>query len=387
MPPDINPSLDTWTTIFLFASIQGFFLCFMLFTLKRGNRKANLFLGSFVFLFALTLLEYVAFWTKYQFSFPHIINITAGFPFLFGPLLFFYFQSTFGEEKPEYPKSSIHFVPFILYTLFFLPFYFKSGEEKILVVTQEKPTFWYFAFLPFLKTIHMMVYMFLLAKVLKAKKFGKENRLINKWAQILMTSFGIFIFSYASYFVLVQFPFFKVEYDYFISITMSLSIFMIGYMGFQQPKIFDQVMESQKTEQEKYKKSTLTLSASNEIIKKLERIIEEEEVFLDGDLNLKKLAEKTGVSSHQLSQVINQKTGLNFTEFINKNRVNYAINLFDHQLYKGAKLIDIAYASGFNNKVTFYNSFKKNTGYSPKKYREKLLWENFKNEKEQGQKF
>ncbi|MBX2843263.1 MAG: hypothetical protein KTR26_15945 [Flammeovirgaceae bacterium] len=101
------------------------------------------------------------------------------------------------------------------------------------MVTQEKPTFWYFAFLPFLKTIHMMVYLFLLSKVVMAKKFGGENNLIKKWSQILMTSFGIFIFSYVSYFVLVQFPFFKIEYDYLISITMSLSIFMIGYLGFQ----------------------------------------------------------------------------------------------------------------------------------------------------------
>ncbi|MBX2843262.1 MAG: AraC family transcriptional regulator [Flammeovirgaceae bacterium] len=101
----------------------------------------------------------------------------------------------------------------------------------------------------------------------------------------------------------------------------------------------------------------------------MEKIFDEEEIFLIGDLNLNKLSEQLGKYSHQLPQVINQKTGLSLTEIINKNRVEYAIKLFGNQLYQQEKLIDIAYASGFNNKVTFYNSFKKNTGFSPKKCR------------------
>ena len=42
-----------------------------------------------------------------------------------------------------------------------------------------------------------------------------------------------------SYYVLVKFSFFNDEWDYMISIMMSISIYAIGYFIFKQPSVFD----------------------------------------------------------------------------------------------------------------------------------------------------
>jgi hypothetical protein len=37
----MQPSLNTWTVLLLFATAQGLFLALVLFTQQRGNRRAN----------------------------------------------------------------------------------------------------------------------------------------------------------------------------------------------------------------------------------------------------------------------------------------------------------------------------------------------------------
>src|SRR5690242_16544802 len=95
----MQPSFDTWTSIFLFASIQGLFVSIILFFVKKENRYANRLLATIVFLFSVTLFEYVFFWTRYIIFFPHLLSISAGFALLYGPLLYFYFRYAAESEK------------------------------------------------------------------------------------------------------------------------------------------------------------------------------------------------------------------------------------------------------------------------------------------------
>jgi hypothetical protein len=86
----MQPSLNTWTVLLLFAAAQGLFLALVLFTQQRGNRRANRVLALLILLFSLRLVETVGYWTKYLLEFPHFWLATASFSFLFGPLLYFY---------------------------------------------------------------------------------------------------------------------------------------------------------------------------------------------------------------------------------------------------------------------------------------------------------
>ncbi|MEL6256529.1 MAG: helix-turn-helix domain-containing protein [Bacteroidota bacterium] len=78
------------------------------------------------------------------------------------------------------------------------------------------------------------------------------------------------------------------------------------------------------------------------------------------------------LSNGYLSQIINQKEGKNFFDFINGYRVeevkrNLADPNFDH-----FSILGIGLEAGFKSKSTFNAVFKKMTGHTPTAYK-KLL--------------
>ena len=94
--------------------------------------------------------------------------------------------------------------------------------------------------------------------------------------------------------------------------------------------------------------------------------MEEGNVYLDINLNLKALAETIGLHPNKLSWLINEKIGRNFSDFINGYRLSAfqrkAVNpAFDH-----LTLLGLAYESGFTSKSVFNDFFKKQTGMTPK---------------------
>lgn len=103
----------------------------------------------------------------------------------------------------------------------------------------------------------------------------------------------------------------------------------------------------------------------DEITNKLSILIENEKFFLNPTCTIDAMAKKIGTNRQYLSQIINDKFQLTFTNFINTYRIKEARKLLlseDHDKYT---IETIAQLSGFNNRVTFSNAFKKVTGVTP----------------------
>ena len=98
-----NPSFDTWTSLFLFAAMQGLFLSFILYFHKKGNQKATRILATLILLFSIMLAYYVAYWTGYAMQYKWMNGWVEGFTFLYGPLLFFYISVL---EKNKMPANA-----------------------------------------------------------------------------------------------------------------------------------------------------------------------------------------------------------------------------------------------------------------------------------------
>ncbi|MEO5571658.1 MAG: hypothetical protein ABIT08_13470 [Bacteroidia bacterium] len=125
-----EPSFDTWTTIFLFAAIQGIFVSTVLCVAKKENRYNNFLIALLIVLFSVTLIEYVLYWTRYMALFAHTMDMSGSFPFLFGVILFFYFRNVF-EQKRFAAKDLRHLLPFFIYVTAMLPQYASSAAVKI----------------------------------------------------------------------------------------------------------------------------------------------------------------------------------------------------------------------------------------------------------------
>ncbi|MGD2088809.1 MAG: two-component regulator propeller domain-containing protein [Candidatus Aminicenantes bacterium] len=123
---------------------------------------------------------------------------------------------------------------------------------------------------------------------------------------------------------------------------------------------------------EKYKTSALTPQYAEECIKKLKRLMENEKVYRDADLSLQSLAEKLSISSHVLSQVLNEKLNKNFPDFINWYRIEEARKILASPRGSQKKIAAVAFDVGFNTIVAFYNAFKKYTDMTPAQYKKQV---------------
>ncbi|NQY14243.1 MAG: AraC family transcriptional regulator [Henriciella sp.] len=107
-----------------------------------------------------------------------------------------------------------------------------------------------------------------------------------------------------------------------------------------------------------------------ELFETITNRVENGTLYLDGDLNLSRLATLTGVNKHHLSEVLNKHAGKNFYEFINEYRIAFVRNRLAAD--SDQTILDIAFEAGFTSKSTFNAVFKQFTGQTPSQYRRGL---------------
>jgi AraC-like DNA-binding protein len=120
---------------------------------------------------------------------------------------------------------------------------------------------------------------------------------------------------------------------------------------------------------EKYARSGMNDAAQLLIGERLARRSGQQRDYLDHDITLAQLAERTGTSPQLLSQYLNDVLGLNFFEYINSLRVAEVQRLLGEPAHAGSALLDLAFSAGFNSKSTFNAAFKKITGMAPSAWR------------------
>lgn len=124
-----------------------------------------------------------------------------------------------------------------------------------------------------------------------------------------------------------------------------------------------------KVEHVKYKDSPLNPFFAEECIKKLNHLVEVDKIYCETDISLQRLAQKLSVTPHQLSQLLNEKVGHNFFDFINSHRVEEVKRILSGPRGDEIKMSSVAHQVGFNTMPAFYNSFKRYTGMTPNQYK------------------
>lgn len=123
---------------------------------------------------------------------------------------------------------------------------------------------------------------------------------------------------------------------------------------------------------EKYAASSLTSEKKMSLFQRLERLMQEEEVYKENLLTKERVADLLGTNRTYLSQVINEQTQQNFTQYINNYRINEAIRLLSDPK-NDIPLKAVAAKVGFSSMSTFYKIFQNTVGIPPKQYRNKVM--------------
>jgi len=99
--------------------------------------------------------------------------------------------------------------------------------------------------------------------------------------------------------------------------------------------------------------------------------MQEHKSYLDNQLTLTSLAEIVGISTHHLSEVLNQHEGKNFYQFVNKYRIDFVCEQLKSDTE--IKILDLAMSAGFSSKSTFNAVFKQFVKLTPSQYRQQLV--------------
>ena len=125
-------------------------------------------------------------------------------------------------------------------------------------------------------------------------------------------------------------------------------------------------------ETKKYQSNKLDAFEAEEIQNRLENILAKENLFLDANLSLQKVSELLKISPLKISQTLNEHCDTNFNDYINTFRIEAAKKIIANK--SSLTLEAISMDCGFNSKSTFYSAFKKHTGMTPSKFRDKMIY-------------
>lgn len=120
--------------------------------------------------------------------------------------------------------------------------------------------------------------------------------------------------------------------------------------------------------------SRLGLSAKElaNLSQDIQQYFNETQPFLNADLSLQQVADKTGYSRNQISFFLNKVAGQSFYQFVHQARIEYLIEKIKQEPSL-TNIDQLAFDAGFNSLSAFYKHFRRITGMSPKAYIKNFL--------------
>lgn len=97
------------------------------------------------------------------------------------------------------------------------------------------------------------------------------------------------------------------------------------------------------------------------------RLLEEDRLYADEDLNQERLGQILALSRHQMTELFQLTYGANYYEVINRIRIQEAQSLILCEPER--TVLSIAGAVGYSSKSSFNTEFRKRTGVSPTEFR------------------
>ncbi|MCL1669973.1 helix-turn-helix domain-containing protein [Elizabethkingia ursingii] len=337
------------------------------------NKKANFAFGIFMFLWSgywiLDILQICGLSASYHFIF------LVRFIQIFTPLFLFFSVVFFINPNYYFKKRDLIclVVPFI-----YLVLLLNTDENKLLNTITL-----------LIAVAHNLPYVAIIYyKIRKHQKrietISSDTESINlQWLiKLSLLLFGTIIITVC--YELFNAFVYKMHQNLVMDLLFLFIVYSTFYHVLRQKEIYpvskvqleDLLSIATESEEKTEKKKLIPDEDFEDLKEKLLTLIESQKPYLEGDLNLLKLSELIGISTHQLSYLLNNGFNENFFQFINKYRIAHAKELLLSDTYYKMSVLGIAFESGFNSKTAFNTMFKKTMGITPSEFR--------KNQKEAG---
>ena len=386
-----------YSSILLLGAAHGGFLAIALLNVRSGNKAALRLLGLLTITFAIDLATNYLIVSGLVVRFPRLAFVESVAVFLYGPLLYFYVCALTARSAWTLRQQSwLHLLPLVLCALLLIPL-LRLYDAALVEVIYERSIGevgdggWATGrfLLDVLPRLLIAFYLFLGFRRLMQHgrnirdTFSSIEHINLNWLRNLLIAW---LMLWAMYFVALAFGG-RGPVENALNVAMVFVVYALGYLGLRQPEIFTQsdlavrkestVLSKAATNsgvsKPKYEKSALDTASSEALLTELETIMRNEQPYLDSTLTLSQLADQLGISSNYLSQVINQRAGSNFFDFVNGYRIETAKSLLADPANAKMNVLTVAMDSGFNSKSAFYTAFKHHTSETPSQFRRKKV--------------
>ncbi len=390
---------------------------------NKGFKSINRFLAGFLFFSSLYLLESFTFFYAESKNWVAFFTNTHAFFYLIGPFSFFYVRGMLRDNSHLNKKDWLHFLPFIIFFLGHIPYFFSSWNYKLLVAENIQSeswdmakfrlnviiphkldqalnvlqiyfysaSLWYLIWkykrsstsriynVPQFKLIRNWLFIFTLIITIITLNFTVA--MANMWIYddksiFLQKASGALLFASIVYVGMNMIVMFFPHIMYGLPIEIKESVFANDFREIQvvnetapsdsMAEISEDVLPSDKTE-----KKELPLLFSSDYIDKIEVAINDiikNENYLEPDFKLSNIASISGMPPHHLTYYFNTVLELSFSDWRNKLRIEHAILLLKEGKSNHLTLEAISTKIGYTSQSTFIRAFKLHTGKTPSEY-------------------
>jgi AraC-like DNA-binding protein len=352
--------------LILFGAIQGFITSIILIR-SRKNQQSNRLLAGVIFMISLACLNLYFFEVLEGDGsfFQQVLENTISLILIMalGPLLYLYVRSSLGAEF-QIRNHRIHFTPVILdlipslLSLAFLIAYFLNISQIPFPVSLQNFNERYQKYLDLPRWISVSTYL-LLSINIYVKSAAKVK--LKWWLKSLMIAFSAFQIVWLLHLIPYLIPstsnlLLQLVGWYPVYIPLTLLVYWLGING---------IIHLQASTQ----KVSIYPAEAQTTILQLNRLMEEEKLFLKKDLTLDGLVLETGITQKKISASLNQFLGKSFNEYINEFRIIEVKKRLADPSYNHLTITGIAFDCGFNSQATFQRTFKSIMNDTPKSFR------------------
>lgn len=376
----------------IFCSLITAYLLF--FKTSNYHIFSGRILGLSMLFYSWCALAYLLIVTGWIIEIPFFYKTAAPINYLIPPLGFLYVRAVLGNENCFKKTDIWHFIPFLIFTINYLPVYSMDASEKInllqniivkLIKTPETKQGLLPEYVDHLSRItQSIIYLILQWRLL----IGFKNKLINpkyeghtihvlRWLKIFNWSFTLVLFSTLSSYIFILFIPSSIHLGLIIAICtlfIALGYLILSTFLLLNPEVLFGLpyanSSKQKTEiasKMKDVKSSSIKDYEREIML-LENYFKDKKPYLNDTLNINEVAIGIGIPARELSFMLNQHFNQRFTDFVNAYRVQYVIEQIKQGYCNKYTIETLSKQAGFTSKSTFNAAFKKIINLTPSQY-------------------
>jgi AraC-like DNA-binding protein len=340
-----------YSTLAFSITILGVFSILEL--LKANQRFSHLKYQMLFLLVWLTISSGLDYFDLIGYHIPFYLEVTK---FIGTGLLINLFYVIVLKKIPRI----VLFIEGILVFFFIIMFAFRlqfpeliNNQLQIQQTTYHK-VFYLFCFL---FTMSSLIHVFI--QLIKKSNKNLYEIKIKKWAGTLLISIFLLILIHVVFFVLFLKRVILFNNTSFFSIYI-IRFYLILFILFR-PKFLDDDRISIPFNEILVKPKMLS-------IQKFEFLFYTNHYYLLQDANIEDLAMKLNTSKNEVLNFLKKEIEENFTELLNKNRIDYFKELLKAKKYESFTIEALSEMSGFNNRRSMYNAFNKYVGMTPSEF-------------------